>query len=239
MRYIYGPLKSRRLGLSLGITVTPCKVCSFGCVYCQLGRTTLKTLEIKEYIKAEEIIQELKLWFRNNPEAARAINYITFSGAGEPTLNSRLGWLIVEIKKITAVAVAVITNSSLLSNPAVRKALSLADLIIPSLDAATPEVFARINRPNASLKLEDIIQGLISLRKDFPGKIWLEVMLVRGINDDLRQIRKLNGIIEQINPQKIQINSPVRLTSQANILAVDKAKLEKIREILGEKCELL
>jgi wyosine [tRNA(Phe)-imidazoG37] synthetase (radical SAM superfamily) len=239
MRYIYGPVKSRRLGSSLGITVTPCKVCSFGCVYCQLGRTTLQTLEIKEYIKAEEIIRELNFWLQNNAEAAQVLNYITFSGSGEPTLNSQIGHLIAEIKKITPVPVAVITNASLLSNPQVRRSIGLADLIIPSLDAATPEVFARVNRPHESLKLAEIIQGLISLRKEFSGKIWLEVMLVRGINDDLRQIKKLNQIIEEIKPQKIQINSPVRSTSEPNILAVDKTKLEKIKEILGEKCEII
>ena len=239
MKYIYGPVKSRRLGLSLGITVTPCKVCSFNCVYCQLGRTTLKTLEIKEYIKAEEIIRELNIWLKNNPQAAQASNYITFSGAGEPTLNSKIGQLIAEIKKIMPVPIAVITNASLLNNPDVRKAVGLADLIVPSLDAATLEVFARINRPHESLRLDEIVRGLISLRKEFSGQIWLEVMLVRGINDDLRQIKKLREIIEKINPQKIQLNSPVRSTAEPNCLAVDKSKLEKIKEILGEKCEII
>ena len=239
MKYIYGPVKSRRLGLSLGITVTPCKVCSFDCVYCQLGKTTLRTTEVREYIKTEEVIQELGVWLKNNSQLAQILNYISFSGAGEPNLNSKIGQLITEIKKITAVAVAVITNASLLNNPDVRKAISTADLIIPSLDAPSPEVFMRINRPHESLRLEEIIQGLISLRKEFSKQIWLEVMLVRGINDDLRQIKKLNEIIEQINPQKIQLNSPVRSTAENNCLAVDKGKLEKIKGILGEKCEII
>lgn len=239
MKYIYGPVKSRRLGLSLGITVTPCKVCSFDCVYCQLGKTTSRTLEIKEYIKAEEIIQELNFWLKSNPQAAQTLNYISFSGAGEPTLSSKIGQLIVEAKRITPVPVAVITNASLFSNPDVRKAVSAAGLIIPSLDAATPEVFARINRPQESLRLEDIIQGLISLRKEFSGQVWLEVMLVRGINDDLRHIKKLNEVIERINPHRIQLNSPVRSTTESNCPVVDKAKTEKIREILGEKCEII
>jgi len=239
MKYIYGPVKSRRLGLSLGITVTPCKVCSFDCVYCQLGKTTSRTPEIKEYIKAEEILQELSLWLKSNPEAPQALNYISFSGAGEPTLNNKVGELIATIKKITPVPVAVITNASLLSNPQVRRAIGSADLIIPSLDAATAEVFARINRPQESLKLHEIIQGLITLRKEFSRQIWLEVMLVRGINDDLRHIKKLKEIIDEINPQKIQLNSPVRSTAESDCPAVDKAKLERIREILGEKCEII
>jgi wyosine [tRNA(Phe)-imidazoG37] synthetase (radical SAM superfamily) len=194
---------------------------------------------MKEYVKTEEVIQELNIWLKNNPQLAKTCNYISFSGAGEPTLNSRIGQLIAEIKRITAIPVAVITNVSLLSNPDVRKAISLADLIIPSLDAASPEVFARINRPHESLKLDEIIQALVNLRKEFSGQIWLEVMLARGVNDDLRQIKKLKGIIEEINPQKIQINSPVRSTAEANCLSVDKSKLEKIKEILGEKCEII
>jgi len=239
MKYIYGPVKSRRLGLSLGITVTPCKVCSFDCVYCQLGKTTIKTAEIQEHLKAGEIIQELIIWVQNNPQLAQELNYISFSGAGEPTLNSRIGQLIAEIKKVIPVPIAVITNASLLNNPQVRKDISLADLIVPSLDAANPEVFLQINRPHETLKLDEIIQGLISLRKEFSGQIWLEVMLVRGINDDLRQIKRLNEIIEKINPQKIQLNSPVRSTTECNVLAVDKSKLDKIRDILGEKCEII
>lgn len=239
MKYIYGPVKSRRLGLSLGITTTPCKICSFDCVYCQLGKTTFKTLGLQEYIKSGEILQELTVWFQYNPQVAQAINYISFSGAGEPTLNSKIGELITDIKKITSVPIAVITNSSLLNNPQVRKGIIHADLIIPSLDAASKEVFLQINRHHEALKLEEIIQGLISLRKEFPGQIWLEVMLVRGVNDDLRQIKKLSEIIEQINPQRIQINSPVRSTSEPGCFAVDKNKLEKIKEILGDKCEII
>ena len=239
MKYIYGPVKSRRLGLSLGITATSYKTCSFDCIYCQLGRTTLKTAEIQEYIKAGEIIQELTGWAQNNPQAAQTLNYISFSGAGEPTLNSKLGQLIAEIKKIIPVPIAVITNASLLNNPGVRKAISLADLIIPSLDAASPEVFLHINRPHETLKLDEIIQGLISLKKEFSGQVWLEVMLVHGINDDIRQIKKLSEVIEKINPQKIQLNSPVRSTAEPDVFAVDKSKLEKIKEILGERCEII
>ncbi len=239
MKYIYGPLKSRRLGLSLGITLTPYKICSFNCVYCQLGKTINTTNERKEYIPIQEIINELKLWLQNNILEAKGLNYITLSGSGEPTLNIKIGQLIAEIKKITAVPVAVITNASLLNVTAVRQALSYADLIIPSLDAVTPEIFAKVDRPKEDIKIEDIINGLIGLKKEFKGKIWLEVMLVKGINDDLAHIRKLKDIIDKINPDKIQLNSPVRTTAEENILAVDKKKLEKFKETLGEKCEII
>jgi wyosine [tRNA(Phe)-imidazoG37] synthetase (radical SAM superfamily) len=239
MKYIYGPVKSRRLGLSLGITLTPYKICSFNCVYCQLGETTEKTIERKEYIPIQEIINELKLWLQNYSLEAKNLNYITLSGAGEPTLNIKIDQLIAQIKKITAIPVAVITNASLLNVVLVRQALLGTDLIVPSLDAATPEVFEKIDQPKEDIKIEDVINGLIELRKEFKGKIWLEVMLVKSINDDLVHIRKLKDMIDRVRPEKIHLNSPVRITSEKNILAVDKKKLQKIREILGDKCEII
>ena len=239
MKYIYGPLNSRRLGFSLGITLTSSKVCNLNCIYCQLGKTTVQLNERKEYALVEDIFAELKWWLENNLAEVSKLNYITFSGSGEPTLNSKIGRLIEMIKKISPVRIAVITNSSLLRDPLVRRDLLFADLIMPSLDAVTLEVFAKIDRPHPDIKIEHIIEGLISLRKEFHGKIWLEVMLVAGINDDLRHIKKLKEIIDVINPDKIQINSPVRSTAEPGIFPVDKSKLEKIKEILGGKAEII
>ena len=253
MKYVYGPLKSRRLGLSLGITLTPPKICNLNCIYCQLGKTVKLLNERKAYVPIEDIFTELKWWLENNPEERKRLGYITFSGSGEPTLNSKIGELIEKIKNITDLPIAIITNSSLLGDPSVRRDICLADLIIPSLDAATPEVFAKIGRPHPDVKIEEIINGLVSLRKEFPGKIWLEVMLVQGINDDLRHIKKLKAVIDEIKPDKIQLNSPVRssqkavvwppiakaTTAEPNILPVSKEKLGKIKEIFGEKCEII
>jgi len=239
MRYIYGPVKSRRLGASLGISLTPHKICSFNCVYCQLGRTQDLTRERKEYLKIEEITNELKLWLANNPAQAGGLSYITISGCGEPSLNVKIGDLIREIKKLTVIPIAVITNSSLLNDDSVRKALLSADLVIPSLNTVTPGVFIKVSRPEPSIKIEEIINGLNNLRKEFRGKIWLEAMLLRGMNDDIRQIKKLKEVIDRINPDKIQLNSPVRTTAEPNVLPVGRKKLEKIKEILGDKCEII
>ncbi len=236
MKYIYGPVKSRRLGLSLGITLTPYKICSFDCVYCQIGNTSQLTCERKEYLPVIEILDELKQWLEQNKFK---LDYITFSGSGEPTLNTGIGELILGIKKITPVAVAVITNASFLSSQEVRRSLGGADLIVPSLDTVVPGVFKAIDRPHDGINIEDIVQGLVALRREFSGKIWLEVMLVKGINDDLRYIKKLKSALERINPDIIQLNSPVRVTAQADILPVNKSKLKKIKEILGEKCVVL
>ena len=223
----------------MGITLTPYKICTFDCVYCQLGNTTVLAKDRKEYISIEEILNELKFWFQNNSQEAKNLNYITLSGSGEPTLNIKIGQLITEIKKIATVSVAVITNSSLLVDASVFQDLLGADLLLPSLDAVTQEVFERIDRPHRDIKIGSIIEALVNFRKQFPGKIWLEVMLVRGINDDLRHIKKLKEVVDRINPHKIQLNSPVRTTAEPNILVVDKNKLEKIKEVLGDKCEII
>jgi wyosine [tRNA(Phe)-imidazoG37] synthetase (radical SAM superfamily) len=240
MKYIYGPVHSRRLGLSLGLSLTPHKVCDFDCVYCQLGKTDQRSLERKEYFKIDDILSEVYSWLNNNPEQAKELGFITISGSGEPTLNSGIGMLIESIKKImSAVPLAVITNSSLLGDPLVRQQILGADLIVPSLDAVTEEAFQKIDRPCSGIKLDEIIEGLVSLRKEFKGNIWLEVMLVKGVNDNLAHTRRLKEVIERINPDKIQLNSPVRFTAEEGVEAVDAKHLEKIKELLGDKAEVI
>jgi wyosine [tRNA(Phe)-imidazoG37] synthetase (radical SAM superfamily) len=208
-------------------------------VYCQLGRTTEKTREKKEYIPVAEILAELKSWLQYNQEEARNLEYITFSGAGEPSLNSGIGRLISEINKVTTIPVAVITNASLLDDPELRGALCEASLLVPSLDAANQAILARIDRPHHEIKVEHIIDGLVNLRKEYTGKIWLEIMLVKGVNDDIRHIRKLKLVIDKINPDKVQLNSPVRTTAERGVLPTDPKKMKKIKEILGDKAEIV
>ncbi len=238
MKYIYGPVNSRRLGLSLGVNLTPYKICSFNCIYCQLGRTTDKTIERKEYFKAQEILEELRSWIQNNPEQAAQINYITFSGSGEPTLNSNIGYLISQIKNFINIKTAVITNASLLSSSLARQELMSADLIIPSLDAISEEIFIKIDRPEEGIEIEGIIEGLVNLSKEFQGKIWLEIMLIKGINDSPGYIARFKEVIDRIRPDKIHLNSPVRVTAEPDILPPSLKRLEEIKEILGDKCEI-
>lgn len=239
MKYIYGPVQSRRLGLSLGISLTPHKTCSFDCVYCQLGRTQETTVERREYVKAAELIQELSLWLANNPEPARELSYVTLSGSGEPTLNTAAAEFIAWVKKNTAKSVCVITNGSTLIDPEVRRALLSADIVVPSLDAAIEPAFKAVDRPHAGIKVEDVISGLIQFRREFRGKIWLEIMLIRGKNDGNDNIRRLVEVVEDIRPDKIQLNSPVRCTTEKDALPVEPKRLEKIREMFGDKAEIV
>jgi len=239
LKYIYGPIKSRRLGLSLGLSLSADKICNLDCVYCQWGSVGKTFSKRKEYAKADEVILELKTWIQNNPQEFKELKFVTFSGLGEPTLNTSLGKLIDQVRVITGSSIAVITNSTLLGDPLVRKEILGADLIVPSLDAVDQEIFQQIDRPNVSLKLNEIIDGLVALRKEFKGKLWLEVMLVAGVNDDLSHIEELKKVIQLIDPDKIQINSPVRTTAEKNVLCVDKVKLNKIKEIFGNKAEIV
>ena len=239
MQHIYGPIKSRRLGLSLGLSLSLDKICDLDCIYCQWGSVGKTVFERKEYAKADRIILELKSWMKNNPQDAQELKFVTLSGLGEPTLNTCIGELIDQVKNVTGSKIAVITNSTLLGDPAVRKGLLKANLIVPSLDAVDAEIFKQIDRPHAGIRLNEIIDGLVALRKEFKGKIWLEVMLIAGMNDDLKHIEELKKVIKRINPDRIQLNSPVRSTAEKNVFGVEKTKLEKIRKILGDKAEIV
>ncbi len=239
MKYLYGPVNSRRLGNSLGVNLTLPKTCSFNCIYCQLGKTGDLTVARSEYVKIKDIIEEFKAWLEVRSPCGDKIDYFTISGAGEPTLNTGLGDLIRQVKEISPLKIALITNASLFSDPRVRREALRADLIIPSLDASTQEVFVKVDRPLQGIRIEDIIEGLVCLRREFRGKIWIEVMLIKGINDDIRHIRRLKEALERINPDKIQINSPVRSTSEDNLSPVSGLKLKKIKVILGEKAEVI
>ncbi len=232
---LYGPVPSRRLGFSLGIDVLPSKLCSFNCIYCQLGPTARNITRPKEYVSASKIISQIK----ETLQTEKNIDYITFSGSGEPTLNSKIGQFIREIKTFTDLPVAVLTNSSLLTETKVRDALTEADLVIPSLDAATQDIFVKVNRPHPSLRIEKIIKGLKEFRRMFKGALWLEVMLVKGINDSPSHIKELKKAIAEINPDKVQLNTVVRPPAEAFAYPLSRGELEEIQEALGEKCEII
>jgi len=173
--YIFGPVPSRRLGRSLGIDLVPFKTCTYDCIYCQLGRTTNKTMQRKEWVPTNIVINQLKAKLSSKPD------YITLSGSGEPTLFSRLEELIPKIKGITDIPVAMLTNGSLLWLPEVRNALKSADMVVPSLDAGSSQIFQYVNRPHPDITFSKMLQGLVEFRKDYGGQYWLEVFLLAGV----------------------------------------------------------
>jgi len=203
-KHLFGPVPSRRLGISLGIDLIPKKVCTLNCVYCEVGKTTKLTIDRKEYVKYKEVIAELQQFMSNKPN----IDYITFSGSGEPTLNNQIGNVLHFIKNnYPKVKTAVLTNGTLLYSKDVRAELLQADVILPSLDAASQSVFEKIDRPHPHLKIENYIQGLIDLRTEFNGEIWLEILLLKNYNDSKVELNKLKEAVLKINPNRIQLNT--------------------------------
>jgi len=236
MKHTYGPVPSRRLGRSLGVDLIPKKICTYDCIYCQIGRTTLRTIERKEYVPASTILRDVKEALQKWGDK---IDYIAISGSGEPTLNSAIGEVIQGIKKLTTIPVAVITNSSLLHLEEVRQALRAADLIMPSLDAVTPSVFQTINRPHPSLEIEQIIEGLATFRKEYKGRIWLEILLCRGVNDSAEEIEKMQEAIRSIRPDKVQLNTVVRPGAEDYAAALSPDRMEQIKRSLGAGAEII
>lgn len=236
-KYIFGPVPSRRLGMSLGVDLVTRKVCSLDCVYCEVGETTRHTIERKEYVPQNSVIRELEEYFASNSDP----DYITFSGSGEPTLNSRIGDVLKFIKQIRPnVPVAVLTNGTLLGDELVRNEIMDADLVVPSLDAATESVFQSINRPHPELSFRNYIDGLIKFSREFQGRMWLEVFILPGYNDSEAEVIAIKEVIEEVKPNLIQLNSLDRPGAISGLRSASKIELERIAEILDiENVEII
>jgi wyosine [tRNA(Phe)-imidazoG37] synthetase (radical SAM superfamily) len=234
-RFTFGPVPSRRLGFSLGVDIIPVKTCSYDCIYCQIGRTRETIDEPRAYFDpaavAEEVAQAAAM-------AAR-VDHITFSGSGEPTLNTLLGEMIGAVKARTSVPIAVITNGSLLYRADVRAQLAEADVVLPSFDGATEAVFTEVNRPHRSITLARVIEGLKALRRDFHGQIWLEIMLIHNINDSIEHINIISDYIRQVIPDRIQLTTVTRPPWHPSAHELGSLEMEKIASRLGDRCEVV
>jgi len=235
MKHVFGPVPSRRLGFSLGLDLIPFKTCCFDCIYCQLGRTTDKTVERRDFVDRDALLQELKEALSSKAR----IDYITISGSGEPTLNASIGLVIGQIKKITDKPVAVLTNGALLFKEDIRGDLLRADLVIPSLDAGSEEIFQRINRPHNDLQFGKCVEGLIQFRKEFKNEMYLEIMLVEGLNDTPDEIAKMKQIIEKIRPDKVQLNTVVRPPAEPIARPLTPERLGKLASLFGKRSEVI
>ncbi len=204
--YIYGPVPSRRLGLSLGVDLLPAKICSYDCIYCQLGPAPAQSLKRRPYRPADQVLEQLwrKLKSGVKPDC------ITLAGSGEPTLNSDIGRVISQIKAGSSLPVVVLTNSSLLTEVEVRESLNQADLVIPSLDAYNSSLFKTINRPHKSLDFDCMVQGLTTFAQEFPGTLWLEIFIMAGLNAAKADAEKFKPLVEKIKPDKVYVNTAVR-----------------------------
>lgn len=231
MKYVFGPVPSRRLGQSLGIDTIPLKTCNWNCVYCQLGRSLPMTNERREYFPREAILAEVK-------EALAAhrpgeIDWVTFVGSGEPTLHSGLGWLIRQVKASTELPVAVITNGALLYRPEVRQELYPADAVIPTLTAGSAHLHRDIHRPMYELSYERMIEGLVAFRQEYAGRLWIGFMLIQGLNDSEEALRELAAVLQRIRPDEVHITLPTRPPAETWVQPPDEAGVQRALTILG------
>jgi len=213
--YVFGPVPSRRLGNSLGVDLVTLKACSFDCVYCQLGRTTEQTLERRRFVPPEAVLGEVEAALGSGAAA----DYVTLSGSGEPTLSGDLGRVLAGIKAVTAVPAAVLTNGS------------LADLVVPSLDAGRQEAFERVNRPQG-LDVAQVARGLRDFTLGYAGAVWLEVMIVAGANDSAEEAEAIVRALEGARVDRVQLNTVARAPAEAWAEPVSAERLAELGGVL-------
>lgn len=235
MQYVYGPVLSRRLGWSLGVDPVPLKTCNLNCVYCQLGPTPGGRWTDAVYPPLPVVLMEVG----EALASAQDLDFVTISGSGEPMLYGDIAELLRAIKDMTQTPVAVVTNGTLLTSQTAREALYQADVVLPSLDAADNRTFNRIVRPPGGLSVEQVIAGLATFRRHFAGQIWLEVMLVRGLNDQPEQLERLKDAMDLILPDRIHLNTVVRPPAVESALPVPPERMAAIAAYFGSRCEVI
>lgn len=234
MSYVFGPIPSRRLGLSLGVDVIPPKICTYDCLYCEVGKTTRKIVDASSFITLDKIAAELETaLIKNSPDT------ITLAGSGEPTLNSEIDKIISFIRERTDIQIALLTNGSLFWKKDTLKKVLASDIILPTLSTVFSDTYKTIHRPCHGLSVSLLISGLKALRKRYQGLIFLEVVLLSGINDTEKEIEGLKRTIDEISPDKVQLNTIIRPPSDPRAMPVDMERMEIIKGFIGNKAEVI
>jgi len=234
-RYLFGPVPSRRFGRSLGVDLSPYKTCSLDCVFCQLGRTTEKTLTRREYVPTDEVLAELGEWLKRGGRA----DYITLSGSGEPTLHSRFGEVLESIRSKSTIPAALLTNGTMLNLKEVRDAASLANVVKVSLSVWDQASYTWVNRPHPQLLFDHLIEGQKAFRAQFKGQLWMEVFLVWGINSIPDDVRKVAALLKEIDPDRIHLNTVVRPPSEDFASAISTKRMEELTPLFQPKAEVI
>jgi wyosine [tRNA(Phe)-imidazoG37] synthetase (radical SAM superfamily) len=229
-QHLFGPVASRRLGVSLGVDLVVHKVCTLNCVYCECGKTTELTCQRRSWVSLNRVCAELDHYWAHHDDP----DFITFSGSGEPTLNKDIGAVIAHIKQQKPdIRVAVLTNATLLSDPGVQSDLARADLVVPSLDAVSEKAFHTMNRPCPGITPEQVIQGIETFVRKFKGRVALEMFILPGVNDTPGELALLNQAADRIAPDMIQLNTLDRPGTEGGLTPADRDSLERIRQLLG------
>ena len=229
MNHIFGPVNSRRLGRSLGVDLFQEKICNLNCIYCEVGVTTRLTCERAEYVPTADILREIDEYCRDAEKVAE-LDYVTVTASGEPTLHSGFGKILSHLKNVTAKPVAVLTNGTTLSDKQIRRELSLADVVIPSLDSALTESFRRIDRAAKCLDLEKIIEGLVTFSHEYQGQLWLEILFARGINDSEEDVQALRQVTGRMRIDRIQLNTVARPPLESFARPLSSERMRRIAE---------
>jgi wyosine [tRNA(Phe)-imidazoG37] synthetase (radical SAM superfamily) len=233
--YLFGPVPSRRFGRSLGVDLTPYKTCSLDCVFCQLGRTSQKTIIREEYVPTAEVLAELADWLKTGGEA----DYITLSGSGEPTLHSRFGEVLDFVRSNSSISAALLTNGTMLYLPEVREAAAHADVVKVSLSAWDKASYGWVNRPHSRLRFDDLVEGQKAFRRQFKGQLWMEVFLLEGLNSMPDDVRKIAELVKGINPDRIQLNTAVRPPAEDFAMAVSRERLNGLTHLFSPTAEII
>ncbi len=228
-KYVFGPVPSRRLGVSLGVDLVKMKTCNLDCIYCECGATKKYITERGKFVDVTELVAELKEVLEHlEPD------FITFSGGGEPTLNSELGKAVEEIKKISKAKLALITNSTLLNDEGLLDEIMGIDLVMPSIDAISEDVFMKINRPDKSIKSKTITDGIRKLSQRFTGDIYIELFIVEGVNDTKEELEKFVDYLKEIRYTKLQLNSLARPGAEEWVKPAKMERLSQIKDYFEE-----
>jgi wyosine [tRNA(Phe)-imidazoG37] synthetase (radical SAM superfamily) len=206
------------------VDLTPFKTCTLDCIFCQLGRTPHKTLERKEYVPTEQVTAELDAWTAEGGKA----DYITLAGSGEPTLHSRFGDILDFARKRTGLPVALLSNGTLFEDSEVRKAAQKADIVKVSLSAWDQASFEQVNRPHADLRFERVVEGQRAFRREFRGKLWVEVFMIWGTNSVKRDVEKIAALVDSIAPDEIHLNTAVRPPAESFAFAMPRTAMEEL-----------
>lgn len=231
---VFGPVPSRRLGRSMGINNIPPKICTYSCVYCQLGRTLKLQSARRAFYEPEEILREVRDKVEKARMAGESVDYLTFVPDGEPTLDIHLGAEIALLKPL-GIKIAVITNSSLLWREEVRAALSQVDWVSLKIDAVLEEVWRRVDRPHGSLRLPAILDGALEFAQVFAGQLVTETMLVEGVNDGVAAIGAVSDFLARLKPQTAYLAIPTRPPAEAWVRSPDEEVINRDYQILRSK----
>ncbi len=234
-KYLFGPVPSRRLGLSLGVDLVPHKTCSMNCIFCQLGNTARTTIERREYVPTEDVLAEISDWQAQGGQT----DVITLSGGGEPTLHSRFGEVLDFVKAKTRHRTVILSNGSLLHLPEVRRDAARADIVKITLSSWDEDSFRKIHRPPAEVTFARIIEGACTLRDEFAGQIWLEVFVIPGVNAAAEQIRAIAEFAARIRADRIHLNTAVRPAADKSIRPVSPDALEKLADLFAPRAEVI